>query len=158
MLLSEERSRTTLQASTMGTRKRIAVSVRSCGICTQELPATDYRQQAPSKTDGDVVQLSCKHLFHTFCIRGAPSWSSVPHDGSFGLCAMRVFVWHASCVRHSSSLYLQAGSFDKDAGEQTGSSARSIQCFAQPVFSCIVNCCLHVPARCLISGIILFES
>ena len=59
------------QASTMGTRRRIAVSVRSCGICNQELPATDYVQQGAAANDGKVVQLSCKHLFHTFCIRGA---------------------------------------------------------------------------------------
>lgn len=54
----------------MGTRKRIAVSVRSCGICTQELPPTDYMLRGTTK-DKDVVQLSCKHLFHTFCVRGA---------------------------------------------------------------------------------------
>ena len=54
----------------MGTRRRIAVSVRSCGICTQELPAVDF-QRRPGQPQTDVVQLSCKHLFHSFCIRGA---------------------------------------------------------------------------------------
>lgn len=53
----------------MGTRKRIAVSVRSCGICTQELPAAEYRREGLAGNP-EVVQLSCKHLFHTFCIRG----------------------------------------------------------------------------------------
>lgn len=62
-----------LQASTMGTKRRIAVSVRSCGICNQELPASDYRSHEHGKPDIEVVQLSCKHLFHAFCIRGEPS-------------------------------------------------------------------------------------
>jgi len=54
----------------MGTRKRMAVSVRTCGICDQELPHSDYNQAQGGGANKDVVQLSCKHLFHTFCVRG----------------------------------------------------------------------------------------
>lgn len=55
----------------MGTRQRLAVSVRSCGICAEELPAADFSAGATVKSlDGDVLQLSCKHLFHSSCIRG----------------------------------------------------------------------------------------
>ena len=54
----------------MGTKRRIAVSVRSCGICNQELPQAEFVQQGVASKGENAVQLSCKHLFHTFCIRG----------------------------------------------------------------------------------------
>ena len=52
------------QASTMGTRRRLAVSVRSCGICTQELPQADYSAGATPAAGPDApVQVQAPHLY-----------------------------------------------------------------------------------------------
>ncbi|PSC69567.1 RING finger 121 [Micractinium conductrix] len=58
-------------ARSLGTGRKMAVSVRNCGICGGELG------DRPPGTGGGggggglgTVQLSCKHLFHLECIRG----------------------------------------------------------------------------------------
>jgi len=70
-------------ASRLGTQRRLAVSVRDCAICGGELldahdplaaqasPVTPGAAiGAGSGEDPPSVQLSCKHIFHTDCIRG----------------------------------------------------------------------------------------
>lgn len=59
-------------AVSLGQRRRLAVSVRNCGICSGELEDAVGAGEATSSvgTGRATVQLSCKHLFHSDCIRG----------------------------------------------------------------------------------------
>lgn len=72
-------------ANRLGSGRRLAVSVRDCNLCGAELADAHIHTAAPAAaaaTPGQVVaaaavaadppsvQLSCKHIFHTDCIRG----------------------------------------------------------------------------------------
>lgn len=68
-------------AAALGTGRKMAVSVRDCGICGGELrdAHSPSMQESPAAGEGinttkssidKTVQLSCKHLFHGECIRG----------------------------------------------------------------------------------------
>lgn len=67
-----------LQASLIGMQRQMAVSVRSCGICGEDLQdfgaVMSAREVAAGGTsEGSrqgTVQLGCKHCFHPDCIRG----------------------------------------------------------------------------------------
>ncbi len=68
-----------VQAAMIGMQRRMAVSVRSCGICGEDLAdfgmvasAADEATGQPGRggVAGRSVQLACKHCFHPHCIRG----------------------------------------------------------------------------------------
>lgn len=64
-------------ALSLGTGRKLSVSVRNCGICGGELGDDGLGPSAGSSGGGSsskglgTMQLSCKHLFHTECIRWA---------------------------------------------------------------------------------------
>ncbi|KAK9815596.1 hypothetical protein WJX72_006534 [[Myrmecia] bisecta] len=73
-------------ASSLGTGRRMAVSVRSCGICGTDLE--DFHQVGqPSSSRSGSVQLACKHLFHEQCIRG---WTIVGKKDTCPTCLEKV--------------------------------------------------------------------
>ncbi|KAL4433400.1 hypothetical protein ABPG77_010253 [Micractinium sp. CCAP 211/92] len=62
-------------ALSLGTGRKMAVSVRHCGICGGELGDDSLPSPAGGGGSGGgsglgTMQLSCKHLFHLECIRG----------------------------------------------------------------------------------------
>lgn len=70
-----------MQASLIGMRRQMAVSVRSCGICGGDLQdfgavvsareaAAGGGESVSEQGNGASVQLGCKHCFHPDCIRG----------------------------------------------------------------------------------------
>lgn len=77
-------------ANQLGTARRMAVSVRDCGICGGELPDA-HGPAGSSGTSGGAqqrsVQLSCKHLFHDECIRG---WTIVGKKDTCPTCWEKV--------------------------------------------------------------------
>lgn len=78
-------------AAMLGTGRKMAVSVRDCGICGGELG--DAMGAAPSHGTEQqprgmkTVQLSCKHLFHEECIRG---WTIVGKKDTCPTCWEKV--------------------------------------------------------------------
>lgn len=98
-----------LQASLIGMQRQMAVSVRSCGICGEDLQ--DFGEvmsarevAAGGATEGSgqgTVQLGCKHCFHPDCIRGwtivgkkvCDAWI-VSHKEFFLCCTQHMFVCH----------------------------------------------------------------
>jgi RING finger protein 121 len=61
----------------IGMQRRMAVSVRTCGICAEDLAdfgvVVDAREEAAGSVtlgESKTVQLACKHCFHLHCIRG----------------------------------------------------------------------------------------
>ncbi len=100
------RAHACMQAVVMGTRRKMAVSVNSCGICDGAIhdaltaPATQLgggsSQENEDQSDaaaiwggGDSqdVQLPCKHLFHGRCIRG---WTIVGKKDVCPVCLEKV--------------------------------------------------------------------
>lgn len=83
----------------LGQRRRLAVSVRSCGICAGELEDALGPAAAPTAAAAgsgalgvagagrSTVQLSCKHLFHSDCIRG---WTIVGKKDTCPTCHEKV--------------------------------------------------------------------
>ena len=67
-----------LQAAVIGMQRGMAVSVRSCGICGEDLAdfgavasgQEEAAGQLRTGSSGRSVQLGCKHCFHIQCIRG----------------------------------------------------------------------------------------
>ncbi|KAL4451635.1 hypothetical protein ABPG75_007297 [Micractinium tetrahymenae] len=58
-------------ALSLGTGRKMAVSVRNCGICGGELADDGLGPGGGGGGKGlGTIQLSCKHLFHLECIRG----------------------------------------------------------------------------------------
>lgn len=84
-------------ALSLGTGRKLSVSVRNCGICGGELgddglgPAGGSSGGGSSSKGLGTMQLSCKHLFHTECIR----WACRMLPGCQG--RMRV-AWQSSAV------------------------------------------------------------
>lgn len=87
-----DRSRDSLQAVVMGTRRSLSVSLKDCGICGAEL--ADYRRHVGGPgdnggagavaTEAASVQLACKHLFHPSCIKGWTLVGALRDGGHFG--------------------------------------------------------------------------
>lgn len=73
----------------IGTGRRLAVSVNNCGICGQELRDFTHLGEQAGATEGyeKTVQLACKHLFHSGCIRG---WTIVGKKDSCPVCCEKV--------------------------------------------------------------------
>jgi RING finger protein 121 len=71
-------------ANRLGGARRLAVSVRDCGICGAEL--RDAHGGGGTGAEASV-QLSCKHLFHEECIRG---WLIVGKKDSCPTCTEKV--------------------------------------------------------------------
>mmetsp|Transcript_35095 Transcript_35095/g.99531 ORF Transcript_35095/g.99531 Transcript_35095/m.99531 type:complete len:429 (-) Transcript_35095:345-1631(-) len=71
----------------LGTGRKLSVSVNSCGICAQEL--RDFTHLGEQQGEGyeKTVQLACKHLFHSGCIRG---WTIVGKKDSCPVCNEKV--------------------------------------------------------------------
>jgi hypothetical protein len=81
--------------SFQGTARRIAVSVRDCGICGGELKdAMAVGSQVPKEEVS--VQLSCKHLFHQECVRG---WLIVGKKDSCPTCQEKVDLRHLAAEK-----------------------------------------------------------
>ena len=78
-------------AARLGTGRKMAVSIRDCSLCGRELhDSMDYVAQTPSnshKHTDSSVQLSCKHVFHSECIRG---WLIVGKKDSCPACNEKV--------------------------------------------------------------------
>eukprot|EP00887_Chlorella_sp_A99_P007802 scaffold20.g7802.t1 len=81
-------------ASMLGAGRKMAVSVRDCGICGGELPDGPVLGGGGASGGGGggseaplVVQLSCKHLFHDDCIRG---WTIVGKKDTCPTCWEKV--------------------------------------------------------------------
>jgi len=71
----------------IGTGRRLAVSVNSCGICNQELRDFTHLGEAAGEGYEATVQLGCKHLFHSGCIRG---WTIVGKKDLCPVCCEKV--------------------------------------------------------------------
>jgi len=71
----------------LGTGRRLSVSVNSCGICLQEL--RDFTHLGEKEGEGyeKTIQLNCKHLFHSGCIRG---WTIVGKKDVCPVCCEKV--------------------------------------------------------------------
>ena len=97
-----------MQAAVMGTRRKMAVSVNSCGVCdgaihdaltapaaqlgtAQEVQNGDEDEDSPTQIwgggDSQDVQLPCNHLFHGRCIRG---WTIVGKKDVCPVCLEKV--------------------------------------------------------------------
>ena len=84
-------------ATRMGGSKRLAVNVRDCAICGGELAdahsisashLTIDQQQSRSLPTGEAsIQLSCKHIFHSDCMRG---WAIIGKKDSCPVCNEKV--------------------------------------------------------------------
>ncbi|CAL8463670.1 g3204 [Coccomyxa elongata] len=82
-------------ASLIGMQRQMAVSVRSCGICGEDLQdfgavmsAREVAAGGTSEGSGQgTVQLGCKHCFHPDCIRG---WTIVGKKDTCPTCLEKV--------------------------------------------------------------------
>lgn len=85
-------------ATRMGGSKRLAVSVRDCAICGGELAdahsistsllTIDQQQSRTNIPTGEAsIQLSCKHIFHSDCMRG---WLIIGKKDSCPVCNEKV--------------------------------------------------------------------
>lgn len=72
--------------ATMGTRRKLSVSVNSCGICGGVLKDNQHLGEELAKNE-KTVQLTCKHLFHDQCIRG---WTLVGKKDTCPVCLEKV--------------------------------------------------------------------
>ncbi|KAA6413607.1 MAG: RING finger domain-containing protein, partial [Trebouxia sp. A1-2] len=72
--------------ATMGTRRKLSVSVNSCGICSGVLKDNQHLGEELANNE-KTVQLTCKHLFHDQCIRG---WTLVGKKDTCPVCLEKV--------------------------------------------------------------------
>eukprot|EP00210_Caulerpa_lentillifera_P009503 g9063.t1 len=76
-----------MQNGVMGGRRRLSVDINKCGICHKDLCDQPDGQPPKNGKFEKTVQLSCKHLFHEFCIRG---WTLIGKKDTCPTCGEKV--------------------------------------------------------------------